>query len=95
MAYWGTRKPHWKIVTPRPRAVSAKNGAVLPWTGEERERGTIGGRPAQGTPGIDQAHVIWHKVLRERQSIRVVVKQLGASPNAVAEHLTVSQPGPV
>jgi len=42
--------------------------------------------------GMDMVCVIRHKVLREKQSIRSVARQLGVSRNTVAKYLEISEP---
>lgn len=41
---------------------------------------------------MDQVHVIRHKVLRERLSVRAVARQMGLSRNTVAKYLQVPEP---
>jgi transposase len=42
--------------------------------------------------GVDQVHVIRHKVLVEGESIRGVARQMGVSRNTVRKYLGVSEP---
>ncbi len=41
---------------------------------------------------MDQVHVIRHKILVEKKSVRSVARQLGLSRNTVTRYLTESEP---